>query len=629
MVLENFLIDVDVLWDRAGKELYEKPDARAGRKMRVRVTNKGLVEDLTGYALNLGWRSTIDETKFGLDAFDVVDATKGLYELDYTSGMLTNIGTLKAALQLVPTVGNTVESNNFVITVTRSAVETDAIQSESSFTALTSALVEVNGWNARIDDVEQQYIDRANNLDATYPTRLVSVEQQLEQAVENEFSFDKKGLTNVDTINFPVVDSESPIITFVDDDGRSEVYSRLFPIFQAKSEKFVSAVCSNLLNTATFMTELQVKELHDNGHEIINHTSDHLAYNTIPDAEWDREIREGKEWLYRNGYTHDIFVQPQGQGTTGTARDIVRKYAKCAFNGTGQNGSVKLNTFNIVRVDFSSSATKTLDYFKSVVDTCLVSKSWLIFMVHTWNHNDAMDTILGDLIDYINTLNIEIVTASEGFSRKANKLEIDGTVLFDRKGGYDFGEKTIIEATNTRTNSQSVLTYPVGKITVTTIGTSYLVTGGFPFTVGGVLKTDRTGDDGTSYSFSKQYFETATKNEIWTRTWNGGTGGSWLAWQKVTPIDAITTIKKGSASNGLELNFSSIPANSSVTQTVTVSGVAFGMAVIFNVKGTIADGLICNCWVSAAGTLSFRVTNTTGAALTFVRNWDYAVVQLV
>lgn len=183
MVLENFLVDADILWDRAGKELYEKPEARAGRKMRVRVTNRGVIEDLTGFTLNLGWTSTKDETKFGLDAFDVVDATKGLYELDYTSGMLTNIGTLKAALQLVPMVGNTVESNNFVITVSRSAVDAEAIQSETSFTALTSALVEVQGWNARIDDVEQQYIDKANNLDATYPTRLVSVEQQLAEKI--------------------------------------------------------------------------------------------------------------------------------------------------------------------------------------------------------------------------------------------------------------------------------------------------------------------------------------------------------------------------------------------------------------------------------------------------------------
>ena len=182
MVLGNFLIDADILWDRAGKELYEKPEARAGRKMRVRVTNRGVVEDLTGYTLNLGWKSKSDETKFGLDAFTVVDATTGIFEIEYTSGMLTNIGTLKCALQLVPAIGNTVESNNFVITVTRSAVDAAAIQSETSFTALASALVEVTGWNARIDAVEADFIQRANDVEATYPQELVSLTSQLAEA---------------------------------------------------------------------------------------------------------------------------------------------------------------------------------------------------------------------------------------------------------------------------------------------------------------------------------------------------------------------------------------------------------------------------------------------------------------
>ena len=161
MVLENFLIDVDVLWDRAGKELYEKPEARAGRKMRVRVTNKGLVEDLTGYTLNLGWKSTIDKTKFGLDAFTAVDITKGIFEIAYTSGMLTNIGTLVGTLQLVPTSGTPIESNNFMITVKRSGVDVEAIQSENSFTALTKALLQVQ------------------NLESTYAHELLSVKQQL------------------------------------------------------------------------------------------------------------------------------------------------------------------------------------------------------------------------------------------------------------------------------------------------------------------------------------------------------------------------------------------------------------------------------------------------------------------
>ena len=199
MVLENFLIDADILWDRAGKELYETPEARTGRIMRVQVTNRGVVEDLTGYTLNLGWKSTVDETKFGLDAFEAVGITKGIFELEYTSGMLTNIGTLKATLQLVPVAGNTVESDNFVITVTKSAVDAEAIQSETSFTALASALVDVNAWNATISgkvidwevDMEatkQTYITTMNDVEATYPQELISLGSQLADVAEQLYA---------------------------------------------------------------------------------------------------------------------------------------------------------------------------------------------------------------------------------------------------------------------------------------------------------------------------------------------------------------------------------------------------------------------------------------------------------
>ena len=207
MVLENFLIDADILWDRAGKELYEKPEARTGRIMRVQVTNRGVVEDLTGYTLNLGWKSMVDETKFGLDAFEAVGITKGIFELEYTSGMLTNIGTLKATLQLVPVAGNTVESDNFVITVTKSAIDAEAIQSETSFTALAMALVDVNAWNATISgkvidweaDMEatkQTYITTMNDVEATYPQELISLGSQLADVAEQ-----------LSTTNQPIVDT--------------------------------------------------------------------------------------------------------------------------------------------------------------------------------------------------------------------------------------------------------------------------------------------------------------------------------------------------------------------------------------------------------------------------------------
>ena len=194
MVLEQFIIDADIIWDQVGKTFFENPEAKPGRIMRVQVVNAGVVEDLTGYTLNLGWTSVRDPSKFGLDAFDAVDITKGIFEIDYTSEMLTNIGPLNAALQLVPPgEGRPVESNNFKLTVKNSAINAEAIQGENSFSALETALVEVNGWNARIDEVEQDFKDRADALDGAYPVRLTAAEQSV-AAIEVQVDQLNRGL---------------------------------------------------------------------------------------------------------------------------------------------------------------------------------------------------------------------------------------------------------------------------------------------------------------------------------------------------------------------------------------------------------------------------------------------------
>jgi lysophospholipase L1-like esterase len=192
--LEQFIIDADIIWDQVGKTFFENPEAKAGRIMRVQVVNAGTVEDLTGYTLNLGWTCVRDPSKFGLDAFDDVDTTKGIFEIEYTSGMLTNIGPLNASLQLVPPgEGRPIESNNFKLTVKNSAINAAAIQGETSFSTLENALVEVNGWNARIDVVEQDFKDRADALDGAYPVRLSAAEQSV-AAVEAQVDLLNRGL---------------------------------------------------------------------------------------------------------------------------------------------------------------------------------------------------------------------------------------------------------------------------------------------------------------------------------------------------------------------------------------------------------------------------------------------------
>ena len=175
------LIRIDTINTRVYADIIAKEGDANGRGLLLTLTENGLMKDTTGIALNLKWEHTSVGNQ-GLDNFDAVDLSKGLYKITYPTEML-NRGKIRAFIQIVDS-GKLTGTRNIEITVDRGVGDDIAIASSDSFSALASALIEVQSWNDRIDDVEQDFIDRANNLDATYPTRLVSVEQQLADRVD-------------------------------------------------------------------------------------------------------------------------------------------------------------------------------------------------------------------------------------------------------------------------------------------------------------------------------------------------------------------------------------------------------------------------------------------------------------
>ncbi|WP_080845538.1 polysaccharide deacetylase family protein [Cytobacillus gottheilii] len=305
--------------------------------------------------------------------------------------------------------------------------QVDAVQFDSRLT-------EVSHEVSRLPEIQNE-IGILNEKNTEFTTQLT----QTSQKVIKSDSYSNKGLPNVDSINFYSGNAEEPIVTFIDDDGRSEVYSRLFPIFQEKGAPLVAAICSDYVGMNNYMTATQIKEMHDNGHEIINHNSGHAAYLEVGAEEWERQIKKGREDLYNNGYTHDIFVYPKGQSDPGFA--ITKKYAKCAFDNVGQNLPGELTTYGIKRIPFGSNfedaEVHDFDYYKAIVDTCVSKKTWLVFMLHVYAQDAQQDTLLSQIIDYIKGLGVKILSASDAYALRANKLEINGKALITPNGEFN------------------------------------------------------------------------------------------------------------------------------------------------------------------------------------------------
>lgn len=150
----------NITWDKATSRIYSPVTVNEsdvyGRTLVVQIINGGHVEDLTGANLHLYWE-TRNKSNHGLDVFTAVDPTRGVFELSYTTGMLSNKGVLNTNLVFIDRVGRIV-SERFKITVTE-GINDSAIQSDNSFSSLTQALIDISG-------LEQNYAPRLNALTA-------------------------------------------------------------------------------------------------------------------------------------------------------------------------------------------------------------------------------------------------------------------------------------------------------------------------------------------------------------------------------------------------------------------------------------------------------------------------------
>ncbi len=172
MTLENFRA-VNLKVDRANGSFLSDQFAKVGdyngRRLVVQLSNAGVVGDLTGVDVNLGWQhDSLKNT--GLDPFEPVVLSQGIFEIYYPKEML-NEGNVTALIQIIEN-DHITETKNFKIKVEKSVIDEDTIVSENSFTVLQDALLTVNRYDSRIANVENSKVDKStfeqstNNLNA-------------------------------------------------------------------------------------------------------------------------------------------------------------------------------------------------------------------------------------------------------------------------------------------------------------------------------------------------------------------------------------------------------------------------------------------------------------------------------
>lgn len=271
--------------------------------------------------------------------------------------------------------------------------------------------------------------------DVYNPIVIDEISQQLAETGEkvNDVAYKPNIMTSKSSLV-----SRRPLISIIDDDGRIETKTILKPIAVEKNFKFNSAslVEPLLANDPTYMTFEDLRTLQSDGHEIMSHTMSHRQLGLIQLNELDYELGKSRDILKQEGLNVKSFVYPGGSyvkdnGNENADNSVLNELKAYYESAWVINDGINTEVFdNHKAVRKSFDAVGTLAGIKTAVDEIYANGGWLVLMVHTffaqWATVEKQQE-LKDLIDYINTKSIDIVTIDEG-------LKVYGNV-------YDMGER--------------------------------------------------------------------------------------------------------------------------------------------------------------------------------------------
>lgn len=262
--------------------------------------------------------------------------------------------------------------------------------------------------------------------------------------------------TKINTFNKNKINKEA-IITFIDDDGQEEVMTKLFPIFKKRGIKASCAIITSLIDVREnffeggeerFLTTDNLRELYDNGWEMLGHGSYYPS--NLKDFINDDDLSEAldgkcKKFLEKKGFKVNGFVYPQHAINENIYKKVT-EYYDFAFGADGLINDKTTDKYKMNRIAIGcytdanpevlgNNEKRTLEYFKRCVDHCKENNNWLVFMLHCGDimdrpfsptNEEAIESILPDLLDYIIEKDIKIVNPTQGYMEvfKDKSLEL-------------------------------------------------------------------------------------------------------------------------------------------------------------------------------------------------------------
>lgn len=274
--------------------------------------------------------------------------------------------------------------------------------------------------------------------------------------IRSTMKLDPIASTSISALN------RQPMVSFVDDDMRLDVYAVLKPELDAQGIKIGFGVTTDryVTATATTITIAQSIQLREEGHELLAHGVTHLNWDTLTEADCEIEGEASSRFLKEIlGEHRGGMVFPYNSGTTEIAQRITKRYFNYAFGGEHDfNLGQTIPSHQVKRIGYGLfvgptptpvngvAAANTLEYYKACVDYAVSTKSWITFNLHCYEA-EFIVSVFNDLVDYIQGLNVPIVLPSVGIATFGNTLsigtDVDNNIAVTKDGFFVEGENIL------------------------------------------------------------------------------------------------------------------------------------------------------------------------------------------
>lgn len=183
--------------------------------------------------------------------------------------------------------------------------------------------------------------------------------------------------SGIDRKDSPQENELVPLLTFVFDDGNDTDYLLAGEVFKQHHATASFAITTEWIGKEDHLTVSQIKELQNDGFEIMSHTVSHPNLKSLDEKQIEYELFFSKKTLEAMGIRANNLVYPYNKNNS-LVREVAAKHYRSARGGRRMMNPASLEKYELK----SYPASHNINKMKSLIDKAYAERKWLILYHH-------------------------------------------------------------------------------------------------------------------------------------------------------------------------------------------------------------------------------------------------------